>query len=137
MTQSPEPVCKAILLCEKTIVEHETGSVSLIGIIEGFAVDEVAEDGRVKTRAAEAFCQFTEACGQYSLSVEIHDLENAAIVAGAAGAMIEIPDRLMRANVIFPIPPLPLPHTGTYDFVIFANGLEIDRQQFSVDMRGE
>jgi hypothetical protein len=125
--QPPHPVCKAILLCQNTIVEAETASVSLIGIFDSFLVDDTLTTGR-----AEAFCQITEAEGRYEFAVEIQDLQNGQVIAEAQGVTIEIANRLMRANVIFPIPPMRLPSLGVYDFVILANGSEIDRQQFRV-----
>ena len=123
----PDPVCKAILLCQKTIVEVDTGSVSIIGVFDSFWVDDSGTTG-----IAEAFCQITEAEGRYDLSVEIQDLQHGSVVGEAKGVAIDIPNRLVRANVIFPIPPMRLPHPRVYDFVIFANGSEIDRQQFRV-----
>lgn len=128
--QPPDPVCKAILLCQKTIVEAGTGSVSIIGTFDGFVVDD-----RLTTGPAEAFCQITEAQGLYSFTIEIQDLSAGTVVAAAQGVTIEVPDRLMRANVIFPIPPMTLPHVGVYDIVILANGSEIDRQQFRIVQR--
>lgn len=125
-----EPKCKAILLCDKTIIEAATGKISLIGTFTHFALKEIP--GR--TRTVEAFCQFTDAEGRYDLVVEIHNLQNGTVIARATGPAIEIPNRLMRANVIIPIPSLSVGNSGAYDFVIFANGSEIDRQQFSVNV---
>lgn len=36
----------------------------------------------------------------------------------------------MGIDRIVSLPPIPLTHPGPYDFVVFADGLEIDRQQF-------
>ena len=123
----PIPTCKAILLCQKTIVEEGTGVVSLIGIFDNYSID-----GDGLTPAVEAFCQITSACGEYNLTVEIHDLQTGNKVATGEGGKIEIEDRLMRANVIIPIPRIPFQHAGLYDFVVLANGNEIDRQKFGV-----
>jgi hypothetical protein len=114
-TQPPDPVCKAILLCQKTIVEEGTSLVSLISLFDGFGV---RDNG--KTAEAEVFCRLTEAQGKYRLSVEIHELANGNAVAGTDEVVIEIRDRLATTNVIFPIPPLPL-RPGQYDIVVFAN----------------
>ena len=129
-TPPPDPVCKAILICQKTIVEDETGMVSLIGIFDGFGVGDNGATG-----PAEVFCRITEAQGKYKITVEIQELGAGAAVAGADGPDIEIPNMLATANVIIPIPPLPL-HPGQYDFVMFANGAEIDRQKFVVKKIG-
>ncbi|NOZ41483.1 MAG: hypothetical protein GXP24_14840 [Planctomycetes bacterium] len=76
--------------------------------------------------------QFTDAEGRYDLTVEIHDQGESKVVARAVAPAIEVPHRLAYANVIIPIPPLRIKHDGPYDFVVFANGKEIDRQQFQV-----
>jgi hypothetical protein len=129
-TPPPDPVCKAILLCQKVIIEAETELVSLIGIFNGFVID-----GNGKSAPAEVFCQFTEAEGKYRITVEIHDLSTGNVIAGADGGEFDIPNRLARANVIIPIPPIPFRHAGAYDFLMLANGKEIDRQHFMVVKR--
>jgi hypothetical protein len=122
----PDPFCKAFLICQKTIVEAETDIVSLIGIFDGFVVGNSG-----LTAVAEVFCRITEAHGKYKITVEIQDLNTGSAIAGASGPEIDIPNRLATANVIIPIPPLPLP-PGQYDLVMFANESEIDRQKFVV-----
>ena len=121
-----DPVCKAILICQHTIVEEGTGMVSLIGIFDGFRIG-----GNNLTGSAEVFCRITEAHGKYQITVEIQDLNSGVAIAGAEGPEVDIPNRLISANVIIPIPPLPLP-PGQYDLVMFANRAEIDRQKFVV-----
>jgi hypothetical protein len=37
----PPPKCKAILLCERTIIEAGTGKISLIDLFDGFIVPQV------------------------------------------------------------------------------------------------
>lgn len=100
--------------------------VSLIGLFDGFGVGNNGLTG-----VAEVFCRITEAHGKYQISVEIQELNKGTAIAGAKGPEIEILDRLATANVIIPIPPLPL-RPGEYDIVMFANRIEIDRQKFVV-----
>lgn len=123
-----EPKCKAILLCDKTILEQGSNKISLIGVFQNFRLGTIPG----LTREAEVFCQITDAEGEYELRVEIHDLDGGEIIARAEGQPIEIPHRLMRANIIIPFPQIPIPHAGKYDFVLLANNCEIDRQTFTV-----
>ncbi len=123
-----EPKCKAILLCRQTIVEAGTGSISLIGVFTHIALQKMP--GR--TDPLECFLQFTDAEGRYDLTVEIQDQRERKVIARAVAPAIEVPDRLAYANVIIPIPSLQVKHDGPYDFVVFANGNEIDRQQFQI-----
>jgi len=123
-----EPKCKAILLCRQTIVEAGTGNISLIGVFTHIVLNKTPGS----TDPLECFLQFTDAEGRYDLTVEIHDQSENKIVARAVAPAIEVPHRLAYANVIIPIPSLQIKHSGPYDFVVFANGNEIDRQQFQV-----
>lgn len=121
-----QPVCKAILLCEKTVIEAGTGQISLINII-----DQIPSFPG-QTMPVEAFLQVTDAEGKYDVVVEVRDCGADHVLARAIGAGIEIPDRHATCNILIPVPSLRLHHTGPYDFVVLANGQEIDRQQFAI-----
>ena len=69
---------------------------------------------------------------EYHITVELHDLTTGKVFARAGGVKIQWKDRLARMNMFIPVPPLPVRHVGKYDFVVFANKQEIDRQTFGV-----
>jgi hypothetical protein len=119
-----KPTCKALLLCDDTIIEAGTGKISLIGVFRQFALPRFP----ARTRAFRAFVQITNAAGRYDFLVQLKDLSTDDVMAEATG--IEIEDRLDVFNIVIPVPPLPLEHPGEYDFVVFANSDEIDRQSF-------
>jgi len=122
----PKPTCKAFLLCDDTILEAGTGKISLIGVFRRFGLMRVPGS----TRPFHAFIQLTNAQGVYDVVVEVRDLATDDVIAEASGADIEITDRLDVCNIIIPAPPLPIQNEGNYDFIVFANNEEIDRQQF-------
>ncbi|MBC8355122.1 MAG: hypothetical protein H8E66_24365 [Planctomycetes bacterium] len=123
-----QPACKALLLCEKTIIEAGSGDISLINIIDHIPVLEFPGH----TQPVEAFLQFTDAEGRYEVVVEVRDCEDDEVLARAVGAGIEIPERHATCNILIPVPSLKIQHSGLYDFVVLANGIEIQRQQFAV-----
>lgn len=43
---------------------------------------------------------------------------------------VEFTQKLAKVNVMIPVPPLPIAHPGPYDFVVMADGQDIDRQKF-------
>jgi hypothetical protein len=129
----PPPVCKAILLCDTVIQDAFTGKVSLIGLFEGFILRSMPG----VTVPVIAFLQLIEGIGQYSLKVEVHDLANDKVIARAPPSAVNFPDRLARKQIIIPVPPLPMEHEGAYDFVVTADGKEVDRQQFKVVVKEE
>jgi hypothetical protein len=125
--KKPPPKCKAILLCDQTIIEAVTGKVSIIGIFDSWNLPQFPHP----TRPFMAFLQMTDGIGQYTISVEVHDLEADQIIAQAQAARMTFPDRTAKVNLVIPVPPLLLRHAGNYDFVVLADGQEIDRQQFA------
>lgn len=124
--KKPPPKCKAILLCDQTIVEAVTGKVSIIGIFDSWNFPQFPHP----TRPFMAFLQLTDGIGKYAVSVEVHDLHADQIIAQARMAEMMFPERKTKVNLMIPVPPLLLQHTGSYDFVVLADGQEIDRQQF-------
>jgi hypothetical protein len=123
----PPPKCKAILLCNQTIIEAGTGKVSLVGIFDHFTLPAFPGD----TGPFAAYLQMTDGIGQYAITIEVHDLQSDAVIARATGPQLEFPERTAKANVMITVPSLPLRHPGNYDFVVLADGQEVDRQQFS------
>lgn len=124
--KKPPPKCKAILLCDQTIVEAVTGKISIIGIFDSWNFPQFPHP----TRPFMAFLQLTDGIGKYAVSVDVHDLEADQIIAQARIAEVVFPQRRIKVNLMIPVPPLPLQHAGSYDFVVLADGQEIDRQQF-------
>jgi hypothetical protein len=122
----PPPKCKAILLCDQTIVEAVTGKVSIIGIFDNWNIPQFP----TLIRPFMAFLQLTDGVGKYAVSVDVHDLQADQIIAQARVAEAVFPERRVKVNLMISVPPLPLSHAGSYDFVVLADGQEIDRQQF-------
>ena len=125
----PPPKCKAILLCDQTIIEAGTGKVSIIGVFDGFMLPKLP----FLSRPCMVFVQLADGIGSHAVEVEVHDLTNGTVIArGAVRKEINWPERPSKHNLLIPLPPLPITHTGGYDLVIFARGQEIDRQKFTV-----
>lgn len=122
----PVPQCKAILLCEQSIIEAGTGKVSLISIVNVLAVPRI--DGT--TKPVQAFLQLVDGIGRYKTALEIRDVAEDRVLKRTKGPTIEFSDRLATIQVLLSIPPLKILHQGNYDVVALADGLEIDRQQF-------
>lgn len=124
--QKPPPKCKAILLCDQVIVEAATGKVSVIGIFGGWVFPHFPHS----TPSFTVFLQLTDGIGKYAISMEVHDLQSDQIIAQAPIKEIEFRDRKKKVSLPFSVSSLPIPQVGRYDFIVLANGQEIDRQQF-------
>jgi hypothetical protein len=86
-----------------------------------------------RLRPFQIFLQVTNASGRYDFVIEAHDLRDDTVIARASGMGIEIASRLSIVNIVIPVAPLAVSHAGRYDIIVFANGVEIDRQQFNVN----
>ncbi len=114
------------MLCDNTIVEAVTGKISIIGIFDNWHVAQFPHP----IRPFMAFLQLTDGIGKYAVSVDVHDLQADQVIAQARIAEIDFPERISKVNLMIPVPSLLLQHAGRYDFVVLADGQEIDRQQF-------
>jgi len=122
----PPPRCKAILLCERIIAEATTQKVSLIDVF--LEVSLPSFPGH--SIPMRVFLQLIDGIGRYELTLEIQDLAEQRTIARGAGPRIAFPDRVTPLQLSLPIPGLTLMHPGRYDVIVFADGQEIDRQQF-------
>lgn len=127
-TSPPTPQCKAMLLCDTTIVESGTGKVSIVGTFESFH----PQCRPIILKAFQVFLQVYGARGRYDVTVEIQELQNGDVLVTVSGLTIEIGDRLARSNIIIPIPSMQVSRSGEFDMVVRANGDEVARQQFSI-----
>jgi hypothetical protein len=123
--QKPPPKCKAILLCDYVIQDAVTGKNTLVGIFDQF----IASAYPFQMPHFHLFLHLVDGIGSYDLSVEIHDLRDATIIARVTPKPLEFRERINRTNLILPFNGAQLPHDGAYDFVVLANGQEIDRKQ--------
>ncbi len=90
-----------------------------------------------RTKPMRLFLHLVDGIGEYDISVEIHDLAENRIIARGKGRPIRFRDRLEPVQSVFVLPPLPIPHAGSYYVVVFGNGQEIDRHQFRVTKSAE
>lgn len=126
----PPPKCKAILLCERLIIEAETHQVSLIGLFD--AMEVLAVPGTMRAFTVYLLLSDGIVGHEYNTSMEIQDLRADNVLVRAPGRRLQWQDRLAKRDLFFTVPPQPIQHAGSYEVVVFADGQEIDRQRFSV-----
>jgi hypothetical protein len=129
--RKPPPVCKAILLCDAVLTDPFTGKGSVIGILSQFVVPAFPGE----SPPFFVYLQLTNGIGRYTLSIELRDRATDAAMHEGTLMDLEFAERATKNIVVIPMPPLPLPHAGAYDFIVFAEGQEIDRQQFDAVMQ--
>ena len=124
----PLPRCKAILLCERAIVEEGTRKTSLIGIFHSFNVASFPS----RTAGFALFLELVGGLGSYDLRIELHDLNEGEVVARTPSKTVTFTDRIAARKLIFPLRGIHIGHAGAYDLVVLAGSEEIDRQRFTV-----
>lgn len=106
--------------------------MSIIGILDKLNIPNIPGN----TASCQAYLQLTNGIGTYAITVEIHDLQEDTVLARARIAELEFKDRSTKVNLFIPVPALPISHEGVYDFLVLADGQEIDRQQFMAHLPG-
>ena len=115
--QTTKPQLKAILTCDTIIAEKETDKYSLIGIFDRMYI----------TKFPTTFFPFFlylafSGSGDFRIKISFHDLtEDKEIASTSLPQPIHCPDGLKTYQVIFRLPPLPIPQEGDYDFIVYAN----------------
>jgi hypothetical protein len=124
--RKPPPKCKALLLCDRIIVDRDTGRPSLIDVFT-----DVTLPGFPGTlEPFRIFLQIADGIGDYNLSLELCDLREDSIIARTLVAEVSFRERPQKLDLVISVDSLPLPHEGGYDLVMFADDQEIDRQRF-------
>lgn len=128
----PSPVCKAILLCDAILADPFSQKASLIGIFERFIIDEFPGT----TRLFFVYVNMTNGIGSYKIGMEVTEIDQGTPIARIDElAKMEFADRWTRNILFIPVPQIPLPRPGKYDFIVYADGHEVDRQTFEAVQR--
>lgn len=125
--QIPPPKCKALLLCQYALVEAKTGRPSIIGVINNLTVPRCP----IVIPPMHAFLQLVNGIGRYDIVLNFQDIAEGVVLRRGIGLSVIFVERLLKMNIILPIPPLRIPHEGVHEIVIFANEQEIERQKFA------
>jgi hypothetical protein len=122
------PRCKAILLCDKILVEAGTGKISLVGIFDRVGVAGFP----AAVGPFNAFLQMTDGVGRYEVFVEVHDLSDGLVLARTQSGMLEFKEPTDKINFQIAMPRWQARHGGAYDFVVLADDEVVERQRFEV-----
>jgi hypothetical protein len=129
----PPPKCKAILLCERSIIEAVTRQISLIGLFEEFVVDALPGE----THRFKLFLSLTDGIvgHEYTMSLEVQDLQDDRVIARTEGPPPIWHDRLAKLNVLIAVASIHVEHEGSYEIVVLADRQEVDRQRIVISAR--
>jgi len=132
--QTTKPQLKAILTYDNIIAEKGTDKHSLIGIFDRMYITNFPIYLSIYL-SIYLYLAFSGS-GDFRIRVSFHDLtEDKEIASSSLPQVIHCPDRLRTYQVIFKLPPLPLPQKGDYDFIVYANDEIIAQRTITVIQR--
>ncbi len=129
----PPPVCKAILLCDEVIRDPDTHKTSVIGIFDTLLVPSFP----FVLQPCTVFLSLVDVIGEFALTAEVLDLKDGLVLARSPRpSQIGVPGMRTKGEQWLPVNVV-LTHRGTYDLVVFADEIEIDRVQFQALTHGD
>ena len=122
----PTPSLAAMLVCDTTIRDIETGKVSLIGVFERIVTPAFpATHGSLSV-----YAKIADAEGEYAFRLELRHLPTLQLVGQVETPPAQVKDRLESQELIFRVDHLVLPAPGRYEFRLFANGHFVGQKAF-------
>jgi hypothetical protein len=126
----PPPKCKAMLLCDRIIVEAKTGKVSIIGCFDACNLASIPG----YTIPFTIYVVLIEGVigHDYEIAVDFYDLDDNSLLSHSIGSRALWTEGLSRNSIAMPVAPILIQHPGGYDIVVLADDQEIDRQRLAV-----
>lgn len=128
MNMTLRPILKAMLLCDKTIVEEGTHKRSLIGIFDRMRAPKFP----MVHPAMSVYVQFRELEGVFDFSLELYDLEMEKVVSKAVVQQFKVLERSRDCELVFNMISLKFDHPGDYEFRIYVNDYVFGQKSFKV-----
>jgi hypothetical protein len=111
------PFLIAALICDVAVADPSTGKKTLIGIFDRVIV------GKFPTQhSMSLYLKMTDSEGYYPLEIEYVYINDGNVLLKVDGAM-EAKDRTLSTDVYIPLPALPIPKPGRYEFRVKASSM--------------
>lgn len=112
----PHPVLNAMLICDQTFQDEQSGKMSLVGIFETVrAYQFPARHGRLCV-----YAKLTDLQGEYRFRLELVQLEELKIV-GQGQFSATFGDRMVPLELTFQVLDTLFERSGRYEFRLYAN----------------
>lgn len=123
-----KPILKAMLLCDKTIVEEGTRKRSLIGLFDRIRCQQFP----LVHGPMSIYVQFREIEGEFDFNLELFDVTNNKPINKALIKSYKVNDRNQECELVFNFLSVKFDHPGEYEFRIFVNELLFGQKSFKV-----
>lgn len=125
--RGPAPVVYAVLVCDYTIRDGETGKVSIIGIFDKL----MAAQFPALHAGLFVYVNMADAEGDYTMGLELLRSDTMKRL-GYGEQRVTYVDRLAGAELVFDLRGLIFAEPGKYEFRVYANGAHIGGKPFHV-----
>jgi hypothetical protein len=125
--KGPKPFVHAVMMCDYTIRDRDTGKTSLIGIFDRVE----APDFPVIHPSLFVYVNMTDVEGEYVVGLELRRAGTMKRL-GYGERIVTYSDRLAQAEVIFNLRNVMFEEAGAYEFRVHANGEDIGGRIFTV-----
>ena len=125
------PVLVAALVSDSSSTDPTSGKKALIGIFDHISV------GKFPTsRPLSLYFKITDAEGDYDLDVRFIQVATGERLAGVeSNTPITIKNRLNSFDMVFPLPEVPFPAAGRYEFQIWLNNMFVGSTSIQTTLR--
>lgn len=111
------PFLIATLICDVAVADPTTGKKTLVGIFDRIYVSKFPTQ-----RPMSLYLKMTDAEGYYPIEIEYVYVNTGEVLVRVAGEM-EARDRTLSSDIYIPLPPLPIPKDGRYEFRVKAGNM--------------
>jgi hypothetical protein len=126
-SSAPRPLVHAVLICDYTIRDGETGKVSLVGIFDKI----FATDFPVLHPGVFVYVNMADVVGEYTMGLELLRSDTMKRL-GYGEQRLTYTDRFAGAELVFDLRPLIFEEPGQYEFRVYANGTHLGGKSFQV-----
>ena len=122
------PEASGMMICDSVITEEGTKKKSLMGIFEHIYSPQFP----CVHGSMSLYTKLSDAAGDYTLHLELYDLEQNRKIGEGTTSPISIKDRQSVHEIVFNLLGLVFEHPGKFEFRLFANGEHIESKTFNV-----
>ena len=122
------PILKAILLCDQTLVEEGTHKRTLIGIFDRIKAAQFP----IVHPSLSIYVQFREIEGTFDFALELFDVTEGRALHRAVIQKYTIQDRSRDCELVFNIIAVKFNHAGEYEFRVFVNDHIFGQKSFKI-----
>lgn len=122
------PILKAMLICDMTLVEEHTHKRSLIGLFDRIKASQLP----TMHPSMSIYVQFREIEGVFDFTLELFDLTQGKVLSRAVIPKFSVQERSRDCELVFNLLQLKFEHAGEYEFRIYVDDLIFGQKSFHV-----